>query len=207
MIYKITKIYHVIWVIEFYNKFYGLNNLLAEEMAKEFGYNSEHIMYLKVIDFPKLKRYDATWISKELISSDDVVYDYYDYPSAFEKVMGGFGENFVLSKTLSNIWNEMIGRALEDVSNDKGYDAVLKEMKDTYERKNSDYGNSFEKTLNEFGLTPGIAQIYHKFERVKQLVKSPDAKVNESMRDSLLDMCNYIAMTVAWMDKEGKGNG
>ena len=207
MIYKITKTYHVIWIIEFYNPFYGLNHLLAEEMAKEFGYNSEHIMYLKVIDFPKLKRYDATWISKELISSDDVVYDSYDYGSAFEKVMGGFGKGFVLSKTLSNIWNEMIEKTLEDVSNEKGYDAVLKEMKDTYERKNSDYGNSFEKTLNEFGLTPGIAQIYHKFERVKQLVKSPDAKVNESMRDSLLDMCNYIAMTVAWMDKEGKENG
>ena len=207
MIYKITKTYHVIWIIEFYNRFYGLNNLLAEEMAKEFGYNSEHIMYLKVIDFPKLKRYDATWISKELISSDDVVYDFYDYASAFEKVMGGFGKDLVLSKTLSNIWNAMIEKTLEDVSNDKGYDAVLKEMKDTYDRKNSDYGNSFEKTLNEFGLTPGIAQIYHKFERVKQLVKSPDAKVNESMRDSLLDMCNYIAMTVAWMDKEGKKNG
>ena len=207
MIYKITKTYHVIWVIEFYNQFYGLNNLLAEEMAKEFGYNSEHIMYLKVIHFPKLKRYDATWISKELISSDDVVYDSYDYASAFEKVMGGFGKDFVLSKTLSKIWNEMIEKTLEDVSNEKGYDAVLKEMKDTYDRKNSDYGNSFEKTLNEFGLTPGIAQIYHKFERVKQLVKSPDAKVNESMRDSLLDMCNYIAMTVAWMDKEGKENG
>lgn len=207
MIYKITKTYHVIWIIEFYNQFYGLNNLLAEEMAKEFGYNSEHIMYLKVIDFPKLKRYDATWISKELISNNDVVYDYCDYASAFEKVMGGFGKDFVLSKTLSNIWNEMIEKTMEDISNDKRYDAVLKEMKDTYDRKNSDYGNSFEKTLNEFGLTPGIAQIYHKFERVKQLVKSPDAKVNESMRDSLLDMCNYIAMTVAWMDKEGKENG
>lgn len=32
-------------------------------------------------------------------------------------------------------------------------------------------------------------------------------EMNESMRDSLLDMCNYIAMTVAWMDKEGKENG
>lgn len=207
MIYKILKKSHVTWVLDFYNRFYGLNNLLPDEMAKEFSYSDEHIMYLKVIEFPKLKRYDATWISKELISSDDVVYDSDNYSSAFVKVMRSFDKDFVLSNTLSNIWNEMMGRALEDVSNDNGYDAVLKEMKDTYERKNADYGNSFEKTLNEFGLIPGIAQIYHKFERVKQLVKSPDAKVNESMRDSLLDMCNYIAMTVAWMDKEGKENG
>jgi len=207
MIYKISKKVHVTWILDFYNRFYGLNNLLPDEMAKEFSYSDEHIMYLKVIEFPKLKRYDATWISKELISSDDVVYDSDNYSSAFVKVMRSFDKDFVLSNTLSNIWNEMMGRALEDVSNDNGYDAVLKEMKETYERKNSDYGNSFEKTLNEFGLTPGIAQIHHKFERVKQLVKSPDAKVNESMRDSLLDMCNYIAMTVAWMDKEGKENG
>lgn len=207
MIYKISKKVHVTWILDFYNRFYGLNNLLPDEMAKEFAYSDEHIMYLKVIDFPKLKRYDATWISKELISSDDVVYDSDNYSSAFVKVMRSFDKDFVLSNTLSNIWNEMMGRALEDVSNDNGYDAVLKEMKETYDRKNADYGNSFEKTLDEFGITPGIAQIHHKFERVKQLVKSPDAKVNESMRDSLLDMCNYIAMTVAWMDKEGKGNG
>lgn len=207
MIYKITKSYHVNWVLEFYNQFYGLKNLLPDEMRKEFVYSSENIMFLKVIDFPKLKRYDATWISKDLISSDDVVYNADSYPSAFEKVMVGVDKNIVLSRTLANIWNGMVEKVREDASNDNGYDAVLKEMKDTYEKKNSDYGNSFEKTLNEFGLTPGIAQIYHKFERVKQLVKSPDAKVNESMRDSLLDMCNYIAMTVAWMDKEGKENG
>ena len=56
MIYKITKSYHVNWVLEFYNQFYGLKNLLPDEMRKEFVYSSENIMFLKVIDFPKLKR-------------------------------------------------------------------------------------------------------------------------------------------------------
>lgn len=207
MIYEVNSKYDVKRVLQTYNAIYGLDNLLPDEMAKEFEYGSNGTSHLIVIEFPWLSRFDATWLPYESILKGVTIYTPKNYPVAFSKISrpnkrGGNPIDNTVAMLMEN------SRKKEERQKDNhGYDAVLKEMKDTYERKNSDYGNSFEKTLNEFGLTPGIAQIYHKFERVKQLVKSPDAKVNESMRDSLLDMCNYIAMTVAWMDKEGKENG
>lgn len=207
MIYEVNSKYDVIRVLQTYNAIYGVNNLLQDEMAKEFEYGSNGTNHLAVMEFPGLRLYDATWISYESISKDITIYTPENYPVAFSKILGPNIRGTVISNEIVNVIETQSKKEKDVNKSNHGYDAVLKEMKDTYDRKNSDYGNSFEKTLNEFGLTPGIAQIYHKFERVKQLVKSPDAKVNESMRDSLLDMCNYIAMTVAWMDKEGKENG
>lgn len=207
MIYEVNSKLNVIRVLQAYNAIYGLDNLLPNEMSREFEYGSNGTKYLLVMEFPGLRRFDATWLSYESIIKGTTVYTPENYPVAFSKILGPNIRGAVISNETVNVIETQSKKEKDVNKSNHGYDAVLKEMKDTYERKNSDYGNSFEKTLNEFGLTPGIAQIYHKFERVKQLVKSPDAKVNESMRDSLLDMCNYIAMTVAWMDKEGKGNG
>ena len=207
MIYKVNSKHDVIRVLQTYNAIYGLDNFLPDEIAKEFEYGSNGTDYLIVIEFPGLSCFDATWIPYQSIVKGTTIYTPDNYPVAFSKILGPNIRGTVISNETVNVIETQSKKEKDVNKSNHGYDAVLKEMKDTYERKNSDYGNSFEKTLNEFGLTPGIAQIYHKFERVKQLVKSPDAKVNESMRDSLLDMCNYIAMTVAWMDKEGKENG
>lgn len=207
MIYEVNSKYDVKRVLQTYNAIYGLDNLLPDEMSREFEYGSNGTKYILVMEFPGLRRFDVTWVSCETFGKGTNVYTPKNYPAAFSKILG---PNKRGDNTIDDTVAMLVAHSRKKEERQKdihGYDAVLKEMKDTYERKNSDYGNSFEKTLNEFGLTPGIAQIYHKFERVKQLVKSPDAKVNESMRDSLLDMCNYIAMTVAWMDKEGKENG
>lgn len=207
MIYEVNSKYDVKRVLQTYNAIYGLDNLLPDEMSREFEYGSNGTKYLLVMEFPGLRRFDATWLSYESIIKGTTVCTPKNYPVAFSKILGPNkrGDNAIDDTVAMLVAHS---RKKEERQKDNhGYDAVLKEMKETYDRKNADYGNSFEKTLDEFGITPGIAQIYHKFERVKQLVKSPNAKVNESMRDSLLDMCNYIAMTVAWMDKEGKENG
>lgn len=207
MIYEVNSKHDVKRVLQTYNAIYGLDNLLPNEMSREFEYGSNGTKHLLVIEFPGLGRFDAAWLSYKPIAKNEVVYTPDNYPAAFSKISGPDRiDRKVIDDTIAMIVEH--NRKVEKrKKNNQGYDAVLKEMKDTYERKNADYGNSFEKALDEFGIIPGIGQIYHKFERVKQLVKSPDAKVNESMRDSLLDMCNYIAMTVAWMDKEGKENG
>ena len=207
MIYEVNSKYDVIRVLQTYNAIYGVNNLLQDEMAKEFEYGSNGTNHLAVMEFPGLRLYDATWISYESISKDITIYTPENYPVAFSKILGPNIRGTVISNEIVNAIETQSTKEKDVNKSNHGYDAVLKEMKDTYDRKNSDYGNSFEKALDEFGIIPGIGQIYHKFERVKKMVKSPNAKVNESMRDSLLDMCNYIAMTVAWMDKEGKENG
>jgi hypothetical protein len=80
----------------------------------------------------------------------------------------------------------------------------FKEITDTmnkiYEAKNSDYGDSFDKTIDEFGLTASLVRMSDKFNRIKQLVNDNNAKVKtESIKDTLLDLANYSIMTLLYI--------
>lgn len=84
-------------------------------------------------------------------------------------------------------------------------------MKDQYDhqwnvfvRKNHDYGNSFEKSLDTFGLVAGIVRMSDKFERLVSLNDpSKDAQIaSESLVDTLEDLSNYAAMAACWMKRK-----
>jgi len=68
-------------------------------------------------------------------------------------------------------------------------------------RKNHDYGNSFEKSLDTFGLVAGIVRMSDKFERLVSLNDpSKDAQIaSESLVDTLEDLSNYAAMAACWL--------
>lgn len=81
-------------------------------------------------------------------------------------------------------------------------------MKDQYDhqwnifcRKNHDYGNSFEKSLDTFGLVAGIVRMNDKFERLVSLNDpNKDAQIaSESLVDTLEDLSNYAAMAACWL--------
>lgn len=78
------------------------------------------------------------------------------------------------------------------------------QMADTYERKNADYGNSFSKSIAEFGPVAGVVRIGDKFNRIKNLVRNPDAQCvdDESIGDTLLDMANYCVMLKIEMENK-----
>lgn len=78
------------------------------------------------------------------------------------------------------------------------------EMCDTFKSKNADYGNSFSQLYQEFGdngIITAAVQISHKYHRFMNLIKGAPAKVNESLRDTLLDLANYCILTVMELDK------
>lgn len=65
-----------------------------------------------------------------------------------------------------------------------------------YVNKNHDYGDSFGKSIEEFGPIAGIVRMEDKFNRIKTLIrKGGDQKVaDESVIDTLLDLANYAIM-------------
>ena len=81
----------------------------------------------------------------------------------------------------------------------KAYD----ENYQTFLKKNTDYGNSFEESLNEFGEVAGIVRISDKYRRLVNLTKNEN-KVLESKADTLKDMANYCLMLAVWL--EGKND-
>ena len=82
--------------------------------------------------------------------------------------------------------------------------AITNKMCNTFEVKNSDYGDSFHKLFEECGMTYAYGHMAEKLERVKSLMKD-DAKVKgESMKDSLYDLANYAILTIMELEKTEK---
>lgn len=73
-------------------------------------------------------------------------------------------------------------------------------MCETYIRKNHDYGNSFDKSLDKFGLVASAVRIGDKMNRIESLVQEKAMVQDESIRDTLLDMASYCVMTIMWLN-------
>lgn len=81
---------------------------------------------------------------------------------------------------------------------------ICKELHELYVRKNHDYGDSFHKSFEEWGLTMTAIRLGDKYNRICKLIKV-EAKVNdESIRDTLIDLANYAIMTVMEIDNGRK---
>lgn len=88
------------------------------------------------------------------------------------------------------------------MNNIEKFKQIVSEMTDTYEKKNADYGNSFETTLDKWGVNIGLARIEDKFNRITSLCYSSDQKVkDESIEDTLKDMATYTVMLLMWLQK------
>ena len=75
--------------------------------------------------------------------------------------------------------------------------AICKELNEMYERKNHDYGDSFKKNFDDFGMVYPIIHLAEKLDRLKTLTKADDQKVvGESVDDTLMDLANYAIMTL-----------
>ncbi len=77
---------------------------------------------------------------------------------------------------------------------------LMREMLKTYRDKNADYGDSFSKSYQEFGLIAPVVRMSDKMERLKSLSKVEARVKNESIRDTLIDLANYAMMTVIELD-------
>jgi hypothetical protein len=96
-------------------------------------------------------------------------------------------------------------KEMKDSIGSTSFETITKEMVKTYVDKNHDYGNSFDKSMDEFGITAAVVRMSDKMERLKTLSKT-DAKVaDEKIEDTLLDLANYAVMTVMYL--RGKKDG
>jgi len=65
----------------------------------------------------------------------------------------------------------------------------------TYLKKNADYGDSFNKSLEKFGEVAYKVRAFDKVNRILTLVENKKANVeDESIRDTVLDLFNYTVM-------------
>lgn len=93
---------------------------------------------------------------------------------------------------------------------------MVDKMTDLYQRKNSDYGNAFEKSMDKFGVIVSAIRIGDKVNRLNSLCekyrpKDEDAVPHplplvedESMGDTFIDLACYAIMTIMWLNQKLK---
>ena len=81
---------------------------------------------------------------------------------------------------------------------------ISQEQLYTYRKKNADYGNAFEKSMNEDGLLVAKIRIGDKIRRINSLIKNNgEGQVkDERLEDTYLDLANYCVMTILWIRKQ-----
>lgn len=80
------------------------------------------------------------------------------------------------------------------------FSKILNEALILYSRKNRDYGNSFDESLDEDGLLVAKIRMGDKLRRFNNLIKNDSFMISdESIEDTLIDLANYANMTVKWI--------
>lgn len=85
------------------------------------------------------------------------------------------------------------------------HQALCEEIHSLYKKKNSAYGNSFSETYQKLGPISAITRISDKYNRLVHLAIFPNQNefnehLDESIRDTLIDLANYALMMIMEMD-------
>lgn len=72
---------------------------------------------------------------------------------------------------------------------------IALEISDLVEKKNRDYGNSFDRTIEEYGDVAYFLRIEDKLSRLKSLTNK-EAEVDESIEDTLKDIIGYTLLMI-----------
>jgi hypothetical protein len=75
-----------------------------------------------------------------------------------------------------------------------------KELQEIFVKKNTDYGNSFEESLEKHGLIAAIVRMEDKMSRLQTLSKQDALVKDESIIDTLKDLSNYALMSAVWLE-------
>lgn len=85
------------------------------------------------------------------------------------------------------------------------FESISKELCDLHSSKDSDYGGSFSKTFETFGLTSSCIRLSDKVNRLNSIVSKSSQKItDESVEDTLKDLASYAIMTIVELRKEKK---
>lgn len=85
------------------------------------------------------------------------------------------------------------------VANEDDFEKITNSMHEIFIKKNHDYGNSFEQSLNKFGIIASVVRMGDKMNRIESLVNKEAEVKDESILDTIMDLANYCVMTAMWM--------
>lgn len=168
------------------------------------------VMYMIKNNIPMHKTYvirfsKSTSIPKDLeIITLENHLEKVDLDDEIKKLM--FGVDVIDEEACKKMHDFCYGKeALKDVKTAievQDFEKVTSEMRELYKQKNHDYGNSFGRSFQKYGLISAITRMSDKWERIDSLTQKQAEVKDESIRDTLIDLANYCVMTIMELDKK-----
>lgn len=85
------------------------------------------------------------------------------------------------------------------------FEDVTINLRNLYDAKNLDYGDSFGQSFQKWGLPMSCIRLGDKLNRLESFAQKKDMQVDdESVEDTLMDMANYAIMTLVEMNMRKK---
>ena len=161
-------------------------------------YTNHYVSFTNIVAYESKKehdlKFDANMIENKLRET------IFDVKNAFSK---DWSWSPILTEKDARAIPSFVG---ERYDRSDAFKQITDKMHETYKAKNYDYGNSFDKSMDEFGLTAAVVRMSDKMERLKSLTKKKAQVKDESIADTLMDLATYCVMTVMHLNKEEYGN-
>ena len=119
--------------------------------------------------------------------------------TSYEVINPGDGNAWIVVPTTEQVEPEP-----PTVDNVVRFSRIARELSNLYERKNTDYGDSFGRSVEKYGLISALTRISDKFNRLESLILNGEhTEVNdESLDDTLKDLAAYCIMTVVAREQQ-----
>ena len=89
----------------------------------------------------------------------------------------------------------------EEKNNDNPFKKYTDKLADVLYKKNRDYGNSFDKTVNKIGHRVLLVRVMDKCDRIENLILNDEQNkvADESLKDSFLDLAGYSILCLKYL--------
>ena len=125
-----------------------------------------------------------------------------DFVKEFDCIIGGYGALHDLGIRYFVRLGEIGIRLYCARVGIESFREKAEELHEIYKRKNNDYGNSFEVSLDKYGVIAAVVRLQDKVSRYVSLTTGGNKQLvaDEKVEDTLLDLINYCVMTIMYYE-------
>ncbi len=99
---------------------------------------------------------------------------------------------------------EAIAECYEPPKRDEYFDAILLPIAELLKEKNHDYGNSYDRLRDEYGLVAFLVRVADKLSRLKSINEKGAKVKDETTEDTIKDIIGYCTLELNYRRKQGR---
>lgn len=147
------------------------------------------------------KRIDELEKNRTSDSRPNILYYVKKKPSDEEKALQSFLDEHKetqVEKDIASV-SKVLHKVATMSSLEFSLDKITSDIVNLLVRKNANYGNSFDRQMDEYGMLASVIRLDDKMSRLRSLTKGEPDKVGESVDDTLRDIVGYTLLTLNWL--------